>query len=646
MQDIRRALDAIDAELVDVLGRRHEVEREVAHLKATVDLPVRDLKRERNQLSRLERLAHARDLDGYFITRIFRQVLEQSVRFQQEYALAQTADPHAPSHTVTVAYQGADGAYSQMAAEKHFGPRRVPLVTRGYHSFADTLQAVSGGEADYAMLPIENTTAGSINDAYDLLARTDLNVVGEEVLRVQHCLVALPDAALTGIRRVFSHPQGLAQCSEFIAGLEDCHAEAFTDTAMSVVKVRDEGDLAQAAVASERAADLYGLQILARDIANQKHNYTRFMVVARDAIDYPTRLHCKTSLIFVTAHEEGALLRCLGALAARELNLTKLESRPRAGAPFEYLFYLDFEGTRSDPAVQQALDALRAHTKFLKVLGSYPARTTRVGQPAEPERRQGKPERERSDDNATGALSSPVVAAPDAPAVEVAIGGHALGCERPMVLAGPALIGSRDHIVGCVRSARRLGVEVLRGSYHAAPEAAGAFAGIGIGGLQQLHEVGVAHGLSLSTGIRRADEVARVAQHVHLLEAPGDVMGDQALLDQLGRVDRPVLLWRAPDATVDAWLAAAARIQAQGNHQVVLGLAAAGGVVDLAGISAARARSGLPVLVDLGRLDGDQRVTHAIADAVLSIGAAGLCAEFDVGADGPLRALCRHLEQP
>lgn len=634
LQDIRRALDAIDAELVDVLGRRHQVEREVAALKAEQGLPVRDLARERGQLSRLEQLAHARDLDGYFVTRLFRQIIEQSVRFQQERAVALTGEPHGRPQPVTIAYQGTDGAYSQMAAEQHFGPRRVPLHTLGCHSFAEALQAVSQGVADYAMLPIENTTAGSINDAYDLLATTDLNVVGEEVLRVQHCLVALPGASLSGIRRVFSHPQGLAQCSEFLATLTDCHVESFTDTAMSVVKVRDDGDLSQAAVASERAADLYGLPILERDVANQKHNYTRFMVVARDSIDYPARLHCKTSLIFVTAHEEGALLRCLDELARRGLNLTKLESRPRAGAPFEYLFYLDFEGTRSDPRVQDALDALQSHTKFLKVLGSYPARTTRAGQPAEPERH-----RRRS----TAAPDAPKHAAPP---VAVSIGGHTLGEGRPLLVAGPALLGNRDHIVGCARAARRIGVEVLRGIYHAPPSAPGEYAGIGLAGLAELREIGHAHGLSLSTTVRRADEVARVAQQVDLLEVPAEVLGAQSLLDQVARIDRPALLWRAPDGDLEAWLAAAARVRAGGNQQVVLGLRATARHIDLSAIATANARTGLPVIVELGPLDAEgPRVLHAIADAALGLGAAGIAAGFDVDSVAPLRALCHHLEQ-
>jgi chorismate mutase/prephenate dehydratase len=278
---------------------------------------------------------------------------------------------------VLVGYQGTDGAYSQIAAENYFASLGARLKTRGYDSFSELLSAVARGDVEYAMQPIENTTAGSINEAYDLLARMDLHLIGEEVLRVQHCLVGLPGSDVSRIQRVFSHPQALAQCSLFLASLRDCAVLAFTDTAMSVTKVRDEADPVQAAVASERAADLYGLSVLKRGIANQEYNYTRFVVVARQPVRYALEEPCKTSLIFGTRHERGALVRCLSILADHELNLTKLESRPRPETPWEYLFYVDFEGNAEDPKVRAAISSVERETLFFKLLGSYPIRTRR-----------------------------------------------------------------------------------------------------------------------------------------------------------------------------------------------------------------------------------------------------------------------------
>jgi chorismate mutase/prephenate dehydratase len=282
-----------------------------------------------------------------------------------------------PRPALVVGYQGTDGAYSQTAAERHFAPRAAHVSTRGYDSFAALLDAVTRGEIDYAMQPIENTTAGSINEAYDLLARLDLHLVGEEVLRVEHCLLALPGVKLTDIRRVYSHPQALMQCTEFLERMPDCAVLSFTDTAMAVKKVRDEGAPEQAAVASERAAELYGLSVLARDIANQRSNFTRFVAVAKQPAHYSLDVACKTSLLLTTRHECGALVRCLNILAEHGLSLTRIESRPQPNSPWEYIFYLDFEGNPSDPGVARAIERVREHTLSLRVLGSYPLRTWR-----------------------------------------------------------------------------------------------------------------------------------------------------------------------------------------------------------------------------------------------------------------------------
>ncbi|HEX7477364.1 MAG TPA: prephenate dehydratase [Polyangiales bacterium] len=280
-----------------------------------------------------------------------------------------------------VAYQGSDGAYSQLAVEQYFGETGKPVECRGYPSFEAALRAVECGAAHYAMQPIENTTAGSINEAYDLLAHMNLYVVGEEVLRIQHCLVGLAGAQTSELRRIYSHPQALLQCSRFLGSLTDCSVQSFADTATSVKRVRDEHDRTQAAIASERAAQLHGLQILQRDIANQRDNFTRFVLVARTAAHYDEHTTCKTSLIFTTRDEQGALVRCLNILAEHGLNLTKIESRPRPETPWEYLFYVDVDGNIASANVAAALSAMQRHTIFFKVLGSYPARVRRPSAP-------------------------------------------------------------------------------------------------------------------------------------------------------------------------------------------------------------------------------------------------------------------------
>jgi len=272
-----------------------------------------------------------------------------------------------------VGYQGTRGCYSHAAGTRHFAGQAVQW--EGFDTFRELLEAVASGQIDYAMQPLENTTAGSIHEAYDLLAELDLALVGEEVLHVRHVLLAPADVPLSAIRRIRSHPQALAQCSRFLRGLlPDCRAEAWTDTAMACEAVSDAGDPSEAAIAGEAAGALYGLHVIARDIANQAHNYTRFVVVAREPVAVPAGVRCRTSVIFGTRHEQGALLECLNALASHHLNLTKLESRPRPQRPWEYLFYVDFEGNLADAEVRAALDEVRARTGYLDVLGSYPAK--------------------------------------------------------------------------------------------------------------------------------------------------------------------------------------------------------------------------------------------------------------------------------
>lgn len=540
LQQLRNRLDELDHDLLGRLKQRQELVRDLTLYKQEQGLPLRDMLRESSRIEQVLLWAQELGLDPHLVKHLAQRVLEYSGRYAESLL---THGEELARHRVVVSYQGTGGAYSEMAAEQHFGPRQVALETRGYESFEATLQAVANGEADYGMLPVENTTSGSITDAYDLLAETDLVVVGEEVFRVQHCLVGLPGARLDQVRHVFSHPQGLLQCSRFIAQQPGCKAEAFVDTAMSVVKVRDEADPSQAAVASERAAERYGLEILARDIANQKNNFTRFMVVARSPIQYDSRIACKSSLIFATAHSEGALLRCLSALSARHLNLTKLESRPRPGKPFEYLFYLDFAGNMADEHVRAAVAELKQHTKFFKVLGSYPARAV--------------PRAAASTERGANAFA-------------VSVGPHSLGSGPPLLLAGPRVVRDRSELQGFARLARDGGAVVLRAPSFSAPRSAGDCTGPGEDGLPWLTEVAHRHDLQLASNPVGVPQVQRLAGQVSLLELLGSQVHDFGLLERVGRVDCPVLLHRDPLSTDEDYLAVVQRVRKGGNQQVVL----------------------------------------------------------------------------
>lgn len=274
-----------------------------------------------------------------------------------------------------VGYQGSEGAYSQLAAAEHFSEASPTVRCQGFHSFREMLEALEAGEVDYAVLPIENSIAGSINESYDLLAEKGLSLVGEVFQPVAHCLIGATAVPVSGIRRIYSHPVALAQCGEFLGTLEDCHVEAFPDTAMAVEKVKRDADPTQAAIASEQAAELHGLPIIRRELADHPENYTRMVIVAPEPAHHSPDVPCKTSLVFSTTHEKGALARCISLFAERGLNLTKIESRPKPDTPFEYIFYMDFEGSIDGATTQEALQELRTVTTFLTVLGSYPSQT-------------------------------------------------------------------------------------------------------------------------------------------------------------------------------------------------------------------------------------------------------------------------------
>ncbi|MEM1539798.1 MAG: prephenate dehydratase [Candidatus Bathyarchaeia archaeon] len=265
-----------------------------------------------------------------------------------------------------VAFQGEVGAYSEAAVYKHFGTKVQPIPCK---SFQEVFSKVDTGLVNFGVLPIENSIEGSVNQVYDLLLTHNLMICGEVVVKIEHCLIGNPNSDLIHIKKVYSHPQALAQCSDYLERLR-CEVIPTYDTAGSVKIVKERGLIDEAAIASEKAAEIYGMKILARDISNYPDNYTRFVIISR--MDAPPSGNDKTSIIFSVKHVPGALYEALGVFAKREINLTKVESRPTRKKPWEYVFYLDFEGHRIEARCADALKELQDKTLFVKVLGSFP----------------------------------------------------------------------------------------------------------------------------------------------------------------------------------------------------------------------------------------------------------------------------------
>ena len=266
-----------------------------------------------------------------------------------------------------VAFQGEPGAYSEAAIIEHFGTQ---VQTFPCETFDQVFESVASEASQRGLIPIENSLAGSIHRNYDLLLQNSLTVVGEHHLHVHHCLIALPGVALSEIQRVISHPQALAQCDATIRSLGHVKAEAAYDTAGSVKIVSQQNDRTLAAIASRQAAELYGMQILAENIEDNPANITRFQIIACQPVN--PGADAKTSIVFSLKNEPGSLFKALSVFALRDIDLTKIESRPLAGKPWEYFFYIDFAGSTQDEVVSRALSHLEEYATFLRVLGSYP----------------------------------------------------------------------------------------------------------------------------------------------------------------------------------------------------------------------------------------------------------------------------------
>ncbi len=379
LESLREKLDEVDRRLLEVLRDRLETVAGIAQVKAEGLSFLRDHDRETELLTRVEGWARELGLDGFRTHEIFREIIAMSLKAQEEALLKRDQVERSSRGALRVAFQGIEASYSQLAASKYFAARSASMEFVGQRTFAEALAMAESGDVGYAFLPIENTTAGSINQTYDLLRQTDLRIVGEEILHVRHCLLGVEGAEPAGLQRVLSHPQALTQCSRYLAGLGEVELVAFEDTAASAREVRRAGLTTQGAIASFEAAEAYGLQVLEDGIADQEENWTRFVVISGLEIELDPRIPSKTSLVLTTPHREGALAHCLHILAEHDLNLTKLESRPVPSRPWEYLFYVDIEGSVDSESAALGIAELRRECPYLRVLGSYPARTTAAG---------------------------------------------------------------------------------------------------------------------------------------------------------------------------------------------------------------------------------------------------------------------------
>jgi chorismate mutase/prephenate dehydratase len=367
LSNLRDRIDAVDRQIIQLLAERLQIVEEVALAKLEAASPFRDREREERLLVRLREHATDAGLDPHQVERLYRVVMDMSVAHQEATVRNR---PDAP---LRVAYQGVEGSYSHLAAQRRYGNRDGGALLTGFDSFRKAGDAVLTGAADLALLPIENTTAGSINETYDLLAGGALHITGEIVSSIEHCLLALPGVTLDELRTVSSHPQALAQCQTFFAAHPHLTPRIEYDTAGAARHVATLGDRTHGAIASAAAAATYGLAIVASAIQTAAGNATRFVEIALRPAPVAGDAAAKTSLVLALADRPGALGEILMRFAARGLSLTKLESRPIPSAPFTYRFYVDVLGHSASEPFQQALVDVAGLTTELRILGTYSA---------------------------------------------------------------------------------------------------------------------------------------------------------------------------------------------------------------------------------------------------------------------------------
>jgi chorismate mutase / prephenate dehydratase len=635
LDDLRGEVDRIDDGILELLAARRQVARHIAAEKQRAERPFRDDLREEALL--IERLSSAGkyELDADLVSRVWEQIMADSLRVQFDYVQNSV---NGRKDAVVVAIQGVPGSNSHRAAlalTPNMNEREFISCSR----FGDAIEAVKQGRANIAVLPIENTTSGAIAEVYDLLLDSKVSIVGEVKLHVKHCLVGVRGASVADLKTIHGHPQAVAQCTNFLAGLSDVEVIFATDTALSAKRIAEIDNPTVAALANEEAAKLYGLDILESGINNRKTNYTRFVAVAAEPATIDPQVPAKTSLVLSVSNEPGSLAEVLNAFRDEDIALVKLESRPTINNAWQEMFYMDFEGNVGDQRVQRVLEKVRRHTMYLRVLGTYPSRDLRPHRRPSPEPERvisvtapGPRPEERSPSDGPYRLAGRQDRGTE---TVVDINGVVVGGPELVMIAGPCAVESIDQVMKTAKAVKESGGKLLRGGCFKPRTSPYSFQGLGWEGLDMLAEAGRVYGLPIVTEVTAPEHVERMAEKADVLQIGTRNMQNFALLNEVGRSQRPVLLKRGMSASIDEFLQAAEYILAGGNQRVILcerGIrtfeTSSRNTLDVTAVPVLRRRSHLPVIVDPSHAAGDRDLVIPLAMAGAAIGAHGIMVEI------------------
>lgn len=372
LETSRKHIDEIDKQIVDLFEKRMKEANEVALYKQETGKQVFDEEREKSKLAALGNLSHG-DFNKRAVRELFSQIMSISRKYQygvlpekEKLSDFEQMEKLPYSDSTKVVYYGVEGTHTQQAMEDYFGEDVQGISCP---AFQGVMEKIESGEADYGVLPIENSSTGGISDNYDLLLNYNHAIVGQHVLKIDQCLMALPGSSVEDIDTVYSHPQGLLQCSEFLSEHSQMKQVEYASTAECAKKIANDGKKNQAAIASRKAAKVYGLEILGDSIQQEKNNSTRFIIIGKKRIYFPDSN--KLALCIELPHESGSLYRILSHFLYNDLNMTQIESRPIKGRSWEYRFFIDVEGNLDMPGVKNALRGIKAEAKRLRILGNF-----------------------------------------------------------------------------------------------------------------------------------------------------------------------------------------------------------------------------------------------------------------------------------
>ncbi|MGX5174535.1 prephenate dehydratase [Aliikangiella sp. IMCC44653] len=656
LEEIRHKISALDLSLLELIAQRRELSLAVAINKQSIQKPIRDQSREQELLDKLIQKGSQLGLDPYYVTRLYNTIIEDSLSVQRDYLQRQSNPQTMTDQATTVAVLGGVGAYSYLAAKKHFSHTEHKMLA--CDSFSQVIQAVIDEKTNFGVIPIENTTSGGITEVYDLLLPSTLSIIGEIKYPIKHCLVTQPNVRNSQIKTILAHPEASKQCNQNLPNLLDAPIKLVSSTAEALKLVADAPNGELAAIASEQSAKDFGLSILISNIANLKDNTTRFLVLAKNAHKVSAQLNCKTSIAFTTGQQPGALAEVLLAFRDAALPLTKLESRPIAEKPWEQMFYLDFEGNIESDQVQSALAHVAKSCRYLKVLGSYPSEdfsATKVSTNALTQAKLSTPEpfsQNESDAFAEQPKSNCVTGhgnqqtspidnyrlasrAHKAADTIIEVKGVSIGTAQLKVMAGPCAIESAAQILSCAQHAAEIGVSILHSEYSSSRDCPHNSQDQQELGADYLRQAGEKYNLPVITEVFNTQQLKAVAAKSDLIQIGAHNMQNFALLKAVAQINRPIVLKRSLTASIDDLLKAAEYILIQGNMQVILCESGQSPLengthnqLDFSAVAMLKSLSHLPVMVELSYAVDKPELMIPMALAAKAVGAHAILVKF------------------